>query len=1546
MIIENHRKRIGEFDYKRQKKYNQKAEQKRLSDTANGMGQTLTPKGLQSPLGFLYLLSILGNFRFADEMLPTFQRAVKEASAAFEVDTFVEVRDLGDFLTLHSFISSSSSNPLLFQSAVGNHTLTSPVIEGNSYDVPLIYLAEKAHLWGISIHQIAYGISELANCTTKSEFTYRKQWGLWTNPNHTQVYFNTICQSAIVESQDRKSQRTYRAIDFQKFYFKKTSTESDMPFSDGEDRARTVKNVFQSHIGDSSLPITKAHLRNVTEGAGPYVKDSSIGMIELFPSYFSEWLNRLSTENQENVKEYVGIDSFLALFKPIFPFHSFQLTKYIDNKLLGTARSDRVTQFLILMEKLVENIDQFLKRWDPLKVTGAEAAPIPASVPYIRKRILPFDRSVDIPLKSYEDFSDHTLKTVESTISSYMKNERSTEKIVESLRPVWFDLAVFSKRDETEKVNKVIIEHVCQYNSELCLSEGTSLREVFHVIQNWGNTGNTNQDILEKRKQIARIILKAYGLSEEPLTDNRAIAVFLQWRNNHIFKNVLFETNTNFALMKNQTVTGNTQIDQKETTSNATELTLISKITESVAANRFPIIDSLQPLPNFYYSECLFLRKNATKMVNKHLKDWYIRQGLLSDSVTDMELIKRLQDWVGINEKNEVTKVSERLETLIFFLLKMYGVENVRLGDIFSVTQLQAIFMQWKTNTILQGYIYTNPSNQTHIYKLAQPETSVMSHFMKKRKQSDQIYADFINDQPVSIPKNQPIILITYHFALFENRDKTSLVNDKVWAFLLEQNANFVTYSTSEIVRKLREWTLAADTYDLIIKREKLAAKVLLRYYGIKKRECSVDEARKIFLQWENNNAQNGYTYKEFRESERRFVGEVTEEIEGEQETKEKIEAFLNENHVDFSVQVTNESQDLIQNRIDPTQKEQINQRIVTFLGTKGISCDVSDLRLLVEKVSHWALLEDATQETIDMVKVKQLAQLILGDEQDGVISDVEAKLTFILWLSLTIEDSTSLEESRTSSTVDQSTSSDNPLFPPEVANNRRDILGNITSLKVVKDSDQWREKRVMDQVKCFFHTKGLLGSEATKEELFLAMGKWLIRSGHNRAIIPENLQTMARILLKELDLDGGESEETISDNMAKATVSKWLVENLLGSTIEVYLAKSILASSDPSSFTIGQLRKLFELDQLQKAGVIHHQPRVHTLADSRKQEEDQAILKRLWVHLVKPVLPHYFLEDSHLSDDLPISDYDTLMQLTGSMLLQDVGYLKQFNQTEIRAFGEFFCETVSEQGIESLDQLQYLITPALLATAQLEAKGLSEALEKGNHKEFVLSTFIGYRQKGYFKVLELHKTINQSYRAYQKAFRDWRRKQALAKEAAEECRKRGVTDIRGFDQMYLRGRNPCPRLWDSPNIEEKYTKLTKAVSDAYHPFNKKLIEVALKMVAPEELRFIFSPETKIYEASAQLKNEVAYSGGGAGAPGMLPISFTKRVDWLDTILKLEKTNLFVAICNKEERFYALKALDEDGGYLLYRVDKDPFLYLTYGLFDHKYIWNQGFEKD
>ena len=149
-----------------------------------------------------------------------------------------------------------------------------------------------------------------------------------------------------------------------------------------------------------------------------------------------------------------------------------------------------------------------------------------------------------------------------------------------------------------------------------------------------------------------------------------------------------------------------------------------------------------------------------------------------------------------------------------------------------------------------------------------------------------------------------------------------------------------------------------------------------------------------------------------------------------------------------------------------------------------------------------------------------------------------------------------------------------------------------------------------------------------------------------------EKVQAIAKVILKELKLYGGQSGEVISDRDAELTVMKWTVENVLGTTIEGYAAKQIIDSSDPSTFTIGQLRKSFSVEELIKADLINIPPKSATPQGDQKIGVQNNIT-RLWIMLMNRALPNYFLKSSEVGDDVLIADYDSLMQMTGSRILK-----------------------------------------------------------------------------------------------------------------------------------------------------------------------------------------------------------------------------------------------------------------------------------------------------
>lgn len=75
------------------------------------------------------------------------------------------------------------------------------------------------------------------------------------------------------------------------------------------------------------------------------------------------------------------------------------------------------------------------------------------------------------------------------------------------------------------------------------------------------------------------------------------------------------------------------------------------------------------------------------------------------------------------------------------------------------------------------------------------------------------------------------------------------------------------------------------------------------------------------------------------------------------------------------------------------------------------------------------------------------------------------------------------------------------------------------------------------------------------------------------------------------------------------------------------------------------------------------------------------------------------------------------------------------------------------------MKRLQYLLTPALLATAQLDPEGLREALENGNHKVYALQKFITFWQEMTETIVENEKILYHEVGEYEDAVTNWRRK-------------------------------------------------------------------------------------------------------------------------------------------------------------------------------------------
>lgn len=102
-------------------------------------------------------------------------------------------------------------------------------------------------------------------------------------------------------------------------------------------------------------------------------------------------------------------------------------------------------------------------------------------------------------------------------------------------------------------------------------------------------------------------------------------------------------------------------------------------------------------------------------------------------------------------------------------------------------------------------------------------------------------------------------------------------------------------------------------------------------------------------------------------------------------------------------------------------------------------------------------------------------------------------------------------------------------------------------------------KSRSTDKVELFLREKYLIKGEVTKEDILSGIGGWFRQDSVNGEVSPEKIQGIATVILKELKLYGGAEGELVSDKSAIKTVMKWVIENVLESTIEVFATKKSL---------------------------------------------------------------------------------------------------------------------------------------------------------------------------------------------------------------------------------------------------------------------------------------------------------------------------------------------------------------------------------------------------
>ncbi|WP_238046434.1 QWxxN domain [Enterococcus mundtii] len=1262
---------------------------------------------------------------------------------------------------------------------------------------------------------------------------------------------------------------------------------------------------FDSELFDKREETEKVNGLIIRELSSQYVELNQLS--ELAPNDFSLVLQNFASRGRSDA---VIIARRLQIAKTILDKHGLPAHNLSEKRAIAIFMQWRYNNAFRGYNFKEEREKHFIQ-----KRTGGRS-----DNPYPGTSLYETAQSLQAPLFSYEELHidvEHKLKlwTISYLDTRYLYNTLIPHVI---LMPFWYHSIIFEERSQTETINGAVKDYLAHEEGDFRQLNDSVIRYTFIELASLESEESPDQSLIRRRK-IAHVILDTLRRPATKLTDAEVNAIFLQWRTNNVFIAANFKNIKTIPLLESPQVDEIATTDQTvnpSLSSQEKDLIQIKRIVQEISNNRQPSEADRQNIPNCYFVFSIYQNIYRTHVVKEKIRKYLRQQNIVGELDTSEKLINEVDKWVGEEWEVENSVDAGKMQFLTYMILEEYRVEFMRFGEVLSTRKMQAIYMQWKMNTLLEGGTYKDTDEQTIYYKLSPPESPyVISNFQHKQD-SDQIYRAFSRGYNSELSTEKPIIPYVYYKNIFDKQEETYSVNPGVRNYLLTQKVPTIPQETEGLTKALEDWILSEPNYYHMVERVKKAAKIILQEYNVNEEDLTLNKAYAVILQWVNNNAQFDFTF----DMQKICFAYGTEEASKNQEILEKAKAFISENNIEQSTETIGQAEIDTFGR-SAIQVEATFKKIADFLTSEGYPCDTDDTDNLVRVASYWTLKEGTAEEILDFGKIKKLVVMILGARQAQRLSNNELQQAFVKWAVETLE------------MAAPPTITSAPVITPAPA--------PIDQSFGTREDREWRDLSIRKQIESFFQDKKLLPDKAAKEDILIAFAKWFSQDGAGITLMPDKTQEIAKVILRAMNRYGGETSEVISHKNAELTVTKWIFENILGCSIEAYVAKNILASSNPSVFTIGQLRKLFEIDEMLKTGTISF----GQLRTANATEESLILLKKMWILLVQKTLPNYFLETSQLADELLISEFGSLVQLVGSKLLDNEGYISQFNQTEIRKLGAAFCETISVQGISTLDELNHVLIAALIATAQFDPEGLREAGKTGDYKGYALKVFLGYWQKRHELSLQLQEEVQKRFLTFQAAMINWRRKQVITEEVVQECVRLGAQSTFGIGETYLGGGSPCPSLYTPVNIEVAYTSLTKQVSETYFSFDQKIIEFSFNTMNLVEYDFIFSPTTQIYGATAQLKNKVHYYA--PSGPGVMPpVFFARRETWLDTTLSLDQTDLFVAINGTEERLYALKKLPDEGGYIIYRVDKKPLLYLNFGLFNNKKVWGQGYQAE
>ena len=594
MPIEEHRKAVGTFENKRNKKSDQNARQEAVNFISSTANNQLTERIRWSPLLFFQLLVITDSLAVRGEP----PRALRTSRPAFEADTTVEIGPLetnANKTTIHSLSFRSSVNTTLVQPAqpINASEYLSDPVKNATLQEP-VSLAEFTHHWTLHIHKTIHNLEKIDKCNTTVTPMSVLEYGLWEKKNHTLYHFNTICEEAKSKSLQLREQAKDEQQEIHHFSFKNKDSKNKVDLGkiqrEAKNIARMVLSSYYDHEGEpSSSQSENNHTR-------PFLPNSFWdNLTDTFTSFFHEYQNtshttgsgeppvesvlskfftvltrtfsaeQLATEHaHKESSRSAGVAYFPQAPKSEQPQGSKSQQAQTPKKerpqtskshQTQTTMNDQATETPILEEeeeylaapllelakKFNERLDQFFEKINFQILPGAEALPTPQK--NLNVPILPYASSTSVFMKYMEEEpSVELLATVNEVLKRYVNIEPSPSITVKQLTPFWFHLVLFQKRYKVDEVMDTLRKSLCELSDDVCFSNSVSTKELFRGLQEWGTSKDPSdyEQVLERRQKIAKLILEAYDVKVGTITDIEAVKIFLQARNNHAFKYYTF----------------------------------------------------------------------------------------------------------------------------------------------------------------------------------------------------------------------------------------------------------------------------------------------------------------------------------------------------------------------------------------------------------------------------------------------------------------------------------------------------------------------------------------------------------------------------------------------------------------------------------------------------------------------------------------------------------------------------------------------------------------------------------------------------------------------------------------------------------------------------------------------------------------------------------------------------------------------------------------------------------------------------------------------